>query len=170
LKFQVPSPRLKLSGNRDADLDRPAGRGDRRGRLPDAVPFAVLAGAVLDQRVVARAARVDDEDVAGAAVLGGIEHDADVILVLEVGIARVGVADDSIRLRIVADDADHDRFGAREHPHLGASGWRRALHRFDHRQIVDGLGRRPCGLFHPAVEAHVLRQHAGAHRWPRRIA
>ena len=135
---------------------------DAGGRLPDLVPArAVVLAALGHEGVVTRAGGVDGEHVAGASVEEGVEDEANVILAVESGVARLGVADDAVGPFVVAEDADDDLALAGEHLHARGEGRPPLLVRLDHRQVGDRLGFRPGGLVEAAVQAQVRRQSAG---------
>ena len=85
---------------RNPDFGGPSRRVAMGRRHPDAVPVAVLAVAAwIDQRVVARAARIDLEDVARAAVEKRVEDDLDVVLVAQRAVALLREGDDIAGVR-----------------------------------------------------------------------
>ena len=153
--------------DRQAELDAPPRLVDRRRCLPHSVPRRVLSlAAARDERVVARAAGVHHEDVAGASVLPGAEDETHVILAAQPGVAGDGVADDLVGAGIVAADPEHQLLRIREHPHLGCERRGRALVGIDHGEILDRVSLRPRGLVEDAVEGQLVGKCADAQRAP----
>ena len=149
----------RLDGNQD--FRAPSRAGPLRRGVPDAVPVGIVVAAGLDEPVVARAGRIDGKDVTGPAVEKRAEHDADVILVVETGIAAHAETDDVVRI-LVADDADGDRRRTRKDPHRGPRGGRLAFVRIGLRERVDELGARPHRLVEHAVDVQIAGDRAGA--------
>jgi hypothetical protein len=88
--------------DRNAHRDRPAGSVARRLRFPDRIPLAVDGLALRrDQAIETRPVGVDRENVAGARVEVRVEHDDQVVLDRQIGIARLREGHDALRVGIV---------------------------------------------------------------------
>ena len=139
--------------NRNPHLRGPAALVYMRGRVPDAVPVAVvIVAAGIDQRVVPRAAGIDLKDIARPSVEKRIEHDADVVFGSQVSVALGGEGDNARRVRIFADDADVNRLAAGDHADACPTQGRSPLNRLDHREALDRLRGRPCRLVEHSIE------------------
>src|SRR5215203_6062988 len=111
-------PGLEIQAlHRNPDLRAPSVRTAGRRGLPNTVPLSDIALPIrVDEAVVLGTARVDGKHVPGSSIKKWPEYDADVILGGEGRIAPITETDDAARFRILADDADHQRLGPREHP------------------------------------------------------
>ncbi len=84
------------------------------------------------------------------------------VLGVEVRIAPDAEADDALRVRLVADDADDERRGADEHADRRAEGGRAAFVGLGLREGVDRLRLLPGGFVQEAVDADQRRRLARA--------
>ena len=123
-------------GERNADLEHPAGGGDLRRAVPEVVGRVVLAGGVVGQRVVLDAARVGEEHLRRVAVVLRVDDDAAVV---GVGAHVVAVAQrraDRLRVGLVEPEG-----GVEEVVVVGEPGDARHLG----RNVVAGVGLQPVG-------------------------
>src|SRR5687767_2784313 len=150
----------RLNGN--ADLGGPPGVMKRRHSLPDPVPLSIDGfPAGFDDAVEPGAARVDGKDIAGTPIPEWTEHDSNVILLVERRVTSDAEADNVVRLRILARDADDQRVTARENAHRRPDRGNTAFERLDLRQGVRHGGRPPRVLVQVAIELHRLRPAPG---------
>ena len=90
---------------RNAIFGDPSERVDGRGRVPHAVPGAVLVAVVIDGHVHLHASRVDTELVARSAVVVRVEEDPDHVG-RRVRVASLEQLDDAVGMRIVRANED----------------------------------------------------------------
>jgi hypothetical protein len=166
LEIEVPLPHRGVEAerlDRNADLGGPPGLIPRSRRLPNPVPLRVDGFATrLDDAVEPRPAWIDGEDIAGTPVAKRAEHYPDVIFLIERRIASDTEADDVVRLRVLAGDANDERVTTGKYANGRPGGGYASFDRLDLRQSVRD-GRRPPGvLVQVAIEVHGLGSAPGA--------
>jgi hypothetical protein len=115
-----------------------------RGHVPDAVPVEAQGLLVVgDLAVRARAHRVRLEEEAVAVVRERIQHDRDVVVDVEVGVAGELGRDDRLRLAVTADHSHVQGVAVEEHAGLGVLGGRGSFVGLTLQEGSDGQGLRP---------------------------
>jgi hypothetical protein len=107
----------------------------------------------IDERIEAGATGVHCEDIAGAAVLEGINHERHVVLELEVPVALLGEAHDAVGSWILAANAERERPRTGQDAYEGSAGGPVSFSWFHHHEFAGGRRRCPGGLVQEAVEA-----------------
>ncbi len=158
----MPLPQAGFEGQRlngNPDLRRPSVSALLGRRLPDAVPFGVVAlPARVDERVITGARRVHREHVAGTPIEERAQHDAQVVFGGQQSVTAHAVADDRGSRGLVTFDANDDRFRPREHAHPRRCRWRGALPRINLGEVVGQGGQCPSHLVEPAVDHEISGQ------------
>ena len=87
-------------GERDSDLECPAGRGDLAGRVPKEIRGTVFAAGVTTQRVVFHAPGVGQEHLSRLAVIAAIDDDAGIVGRRRYGVVIPERGSDGARRRV----------------------------------------------------------------------
>ena len=165
LHVELPLAQSRLETQclqRNPELRTPAARQPSRLRIPDPVPIGVIGVAArFDQGVVASARGIDREDVAGTAVEEGTDDHPHVVLVVQGRVKSDIEADDTVGVRVLAEDSDDDGFRAGEHADRGAAGGLEALPRFGLKEAIHRWSRGPCRLAQISIDDQVIRKNAG---------
>ena len=128
----------------DGDLDKPAFSGDFRFARPDSVPGRIVVPALVGHfRFALGSVGIGDEIVGGPVVVIGVEHELEIVVVIDDGVAPHFPGDDFAGFGIITFDADVEVLFVIEESHLGFFGCRSSLLRLTLGEIALEQGILP---------------------------